>query len=348
MDGQDPLFSIIVPVYNAEQFVSDTIENLLKQNVSKEIILINDGSKDQSLQILNEYSEKYNFIKVIDKANSGVSKTRNVGINTALGKYIIFVDSDDFIEEGILGKSLRLLEKHSVDAIFFSYKFCFPGTNKQDVTIKYKNTGLYAVSDWLDDFYKLSLTSIINCIGTTIYKKEILDKFNIRFNENISYYEDIGFCTEYLGRIQQIFYINEPIYWYRLINPDSLISKYRVKFVRGLMYLRQQQLYLFDRTYNEQTKHFEQLYQVFGLQILNCVFNLIKYPKESASVIDDDLHTLSKFPELIECIRTAKNHRNKMLLWVLKNSSVSHMKLFYKTYFYLKKNVRRLIKCLII
>lgn len=346
MEEQYPLFSIIVPVYNAEQFVAETIENLLKQNVSKEILLVNDGSTDLSLKILKEYSDQYSFIKVIDKPNGGVSKTRNVGINAALGKYILFVDSDDFIEENILEKCLCLFERYDIDAAFFSYKYCFPGTDKQDISIKYKRTGLYTISDWLGDFYNLSQTCIINCIGTTIYKKEILDKFNIRFNENISYYEDIGFCTEYLGRIQQLYFINETAYWYRFINSNSLISKYRVKFVDSLMFLRQKQIELFEHAFYKQPKQREQLYQVFGCQIIDNIFNLIKYPKESASVIDRDLSTLSLFPELLECIKTSKSDRNKILLWILKNASVRQMKLFYKTYFFLITNVKRFVRCL--
>ena len=85
-----PILSIVVPVYNAEAFVARTIENLLAENVSKEIILVNDGSTDSSLEILQAYASKYSCIKIINQENSGVSSARNVGMDAALGEYIFF------------------------------------------------------------------------------------------------------------------------------------------------------------------------------------------------------------------------------------------------------------------
>ena len=104
-------FSIIVPVYNAGAFVSNTIINLLEQDVEKEIILINDGSTDDSLSILKKFEKENECIKVIDKINGGVSSARNVGLDIASGDYICFVDSDDALEPGTLSKSLE----HSSD-----------------------------------------------------------------------------------------------------------------------------------------------------------------------------------------------------------------------------------------
>ena len=344
MNNFSPTFSIIVPVYNAENFVSDTIENLLCQKVSKEIILINDGSTDRSIDILRKYENKYETVRVIDKKNSGVSSTRNVGIEAAIGKYIIFVDSDDFIDENILERSEKIFNTYDVDSIFFSYKCCFPGTGKEDYIVKYKVTGMYSMTCWLEDFYNLSKTCIINCIGTTIYKLDILNKFHVRFNESISYYEDIGFCTEYMSHIESLYYIDEPIYWYRFINSNSLISKYKVRFVQSLWYLRSKQLELFDSICDDEKP---QLYKVWGDQLIANIFNLISHFDEAAPTIDSDLSKLSTFPELKLCIKNSGTLRNYILLSALLYLKVSQQKIFYKSYFNIIKKLKSLVsKCL--
>lgn len=344
MKNIKPLFSIIVPVYNAEHFITDTIENLLCQKVSKEIILINDGSTDKSIDILRMYETKYEPVRVIDKKNGGVSSTRNVGIEAATGKYIIFVDSDDFIDETILERSEKIFNTYDVDSVFFSYQCCYPGTGKEDFVVNYKATGMYSMNHWLEDFYNLSKTSIINCIGTTIYKLDILNKFHIRFNESISYYEDIGFCTEYMCHIESLYYINEPIYWYRFINSNSLITKYKVNFVQSLWYLRSKQLKLFDSFCDIEKS---QLYKVWGDQLVANIINLISHLDKSAPTIDADLSKLSSFPELKLCIKNSQTLRKYILLSALLHLNVSQQKKFYKSYFIIIKNLKSLVlKCL--
>ncbi len=148
------------------------------------------------------------------------------------------------------------------------------------MSVNYKATGMYSMNHWLEDFYNLSKTCIINCIGTTIYKLDILNKFHIRFNESISYYEDIGFCTEYMCHIESLYYINEPIYWYRFINSNSLITKYKVKFVQSLWYLRSKQLKLFDSFCDIEKS---QLYKSLGDQLVANIINLISHLAKSAT-----------------------------------------------------------------
>lgn len=116
-----PILSIVVPVYNAEAFVARTIENLLAESVSKEIILVNDGSTDGSLEILQTYASKYSCIKVINQENSGVSSARNVGMDAAIGEYIFFNDCDDIQEIGTLTRAVDYFDI-GVDAVIFSYK----------------------------------------------------------------------------------------------------------------------------------------------------------------------------------------------------------------------------------
>lgn len=116
-------FSIIVPVYNTEQYLERCIESILKQTYEEyEIILVNDGSTDNSKKIIREYQKQYpEKIKVVSKKNGGLSSARNKGVSKATGDYILFVDSDDYIEKGLL-KTLNAKTKDSPDVIRFQIK----------------------------------------------------------------------------------------------------------------------------------------------------------------------------------------------------------------------------------
>ena len=122
------LLSIIIPVYNSEKYVRHTLESVFGQDFDRtqvEIIVVNDGTKDRSMDIVREFAERETAkksgtcIKIVEQENQGLSAARNTGIDTATGKYVWFVDSDDWIEEGFLGKVLPLLESSDNDVMLF-------------------------------------------------------------------------------------------------------------------------------------------------------------------------------------------------------------------------------------
>ena len=339
------LISVIIPVYNVEKYLDKCVQSVVDQTYNHlEIILVDDGSSDSCPRKCDEWARKDSRVIVIHKPNGGLSDARNKGLSYAKGDFISFIDSDDFIDETILERSEKIFNTYDVDSVFFSYKCCYPGTGKEDFVVNYKATGRYSMNHWLEDFYNLSKTSIINCIGTTIYKLDILNKFHIRFNERISYYEDIGFCTEYMCHIESLYYINEPIYWYRFINSNSLITKYKVNFVQSLWYLRSKQLKLFDSFCDIEKS---QLYKVWGDQLVANIINLISHLDKSAPTIDADLSKLSSFPELKLCIKNSQTLRKYILLSALLHLNVSQQKKFYKSYFIIIKNLKSIVlKCL--
>ena len=117
-----PKYSVIIPVYNAEKTLKRCLDTLLAESHSEsEIILINDGSEDQSGKICLSYAEKYLNIHYIEKQNGGVSTARNVGLEMATGEYILFVDSDDYVIPGFFSSLDRLLSSFSYDFVLFSY-----------------------------------------------------------------------------------------------------------------------------------------------------------------------------------------------------------------------------------
>ena len=114
--------SVIVPVYNAEKYLSRCIDSILNQTYKNfELILINDGSKDNSIEILRKYENIDDRIKVIDNSNNGVSKTRNIGVRLAEGEYIQFIDSDDFIDKNMFEYAINVMEQENADLVMTGF-----------------------------------------------------------------------------------------------------------------------------------------------------------------------------------------------------------------------------------
>lgn len=119
--------SVIIPVYNVEEYLNKCIDSVIDQKYTNlEIILVDDGSSDKSPQICDEYAEKYDFIKTIHKPNGGAADARNHGIRLATGEYILFIDSDDFIEENSINEISKMIENNDLDIIFLEAQKRFP------------------------------------------------------------------------------------------------------------------------------------------------------------------------------------------------------------------------------
>ena len=115
--------SIVVPVYRVAQYLPKCVDSLLAQDISDyEIILVDDGSPDECPQICNQYAERYSNIKVIHQANAGLSAARNTGIAAAIGDYIMFVDSDDYLQPNVLGALMEQVERDNLDVLRFNYQ----------------------------------------------------------------------------------------------------------------------------------------------------------------------------------------------------------------------------------
>ena len=119
----NPTVSVIIPVYNAQEGIRQCIDSLLNQSFTDfEIILINDGSTDNSLEVIKEYADANDFIRVIDKENEGVAKTRNKGIQLAKGKYVVFIDNDDFVDSDYLERFYNEIDQVQLDIVLGGYK----------------------------------------------------------------------------------------------------------------------------------------------------------------------------------------------------------------------------------
>ena len=189
--------SIIMPCYNAQATVGRTIESIITQDYKNlEIIAINDGSKDETLKILNEYKEKDSRIKVIDKPNGGVSSARNLGLKEATGKYIQFIDSDDYyLSSDVISYNYNLLIKHNADVVVFNFTHpCFALSS---------NEGLLNLEDPKDfmTFYKDFFALILP--WNKIIKRELLTR---------PYIEGVAFAEDELYNIDNILVNAKKVY----------------------------------------------------------------------------------------------------------------------------------------
>jgi glycosyltransferase involved in cell wall biosynthesis len=226
------IISIVVPIYNVAQYLPSCLNTILNQTFKNfELILVNDGSTDESGEICDKFSQQDNRINVIHKDNNGVSAARNTGIEQSKGKYLAFVDPDDHLEASMYEKLYQKAEATgaeivvcpirtinqinntvSTSAIWTGYENIL---NKQDINN-------HIIPSIINN-KPISLASSVN----KLYKRELFDAFNIRFEEKKSHSEDMRLNYKLIQRIDSLAYIEEPLYKYFIRKRDSLTQVFR-------------------------------------------------------------------------------------------------------------------------
>lgn len=197
------MISIIIPIYNAERYLHKCIDSILAQTFTEfELLLINDGSTDKSGEICNEYISRDLRLKVFHKRNGGVSSARNLGLDNALGKWVTFVDSDDFVKSDWLDIYIHSIEK---EAQLLVQGFNYNTKNKKNyfVTIE-EECYLESVGMALRKLYDKKM---VGYIWNKLFENRIIQKYNIRFNEIYKIREDEDFVLSYLIEIQNVKFI---------------------------------------------------------------------------------------------------------------------------------------------
>lgn len=219
-----PKYSVIVPVYNAETYLSDAIESVLNQDFNDwELILINDGSIDKSQTICEYYQMKDQRIKLISKNNEGVSIARNIGIDSAKGEFIVFLDADDWLTKFFLGAANRIVNETDADLLVLNYIEVNGACETRGTAISESLcSGVHSNKKDLIDF-TLELASgdcldwygLMRPVWAKVFKRRLLVEHNIRFDEQLKYGEDAAFLLIYLTVVEKIAYRNEYVYFYR-------------------------------------------------------------------------------------------------------------------------------------
>lgn len=217
--------SIIVPVYNTGKFLEKCLMSCIQQDIPLdryEIVCVNDGSTDDSLLLLNGIKDRYENVKVISQKNGGLSAARNTGLENAVGKYVWFVDSDDWIQENCLGYIVDYCKNYNLDGLFFKYVRIDENGNTLPCEIeKWYNFSKFSTTV-ISGQEALIRGEMIAMGVLTIFKRQILVDNNLRFFPGI-YHEDTEFIPRAYYYLNRVLYINKSPYNY-LVNANSIMT----------------------------------------------------------------------------------------------------------------------------
>ena len=239
-----PLVSIILPVYNAQSHLARCVESICAQTYQNiEIIILNDGSKDQSLPVCEEFRQKDPRILLVDKANSGVSDTRNLGLKLASGKYVEFVDSDDYLDPDFTERLVAAAEENEADFVIAPYKMVIPaGASKPEQVLdkiqdelgvmsvarppEVREYGFLPAGVYDKDTFALRLMDkpasyFYSVLWNKLYRRDILTGNDIQFVSEMRWAEDLVFNLRYIQYAERFVAIDKPGYYY-VQNPQSI------------------------------------------------------------------------------------------------------------------------------
>ena len=206
MDEKDFLMtkvSIIIPVFNTQKYLHECLDSVINQTYKDvEIILVDDGSTDESGSICDDYAKKNERIKVFHISNSGLSHARNIGIDNATGEYIVFQDSDDYIELKMTEDMILEVEKNNSDLVICGHKQFFDKPEKKPINKNFNKKKYTNRKDFLNDFYKyFPITS--NSAWGKLYKAKLIKENELKFIKGLSLIEDLMFNSKYYRKIDQ-------------------------------------------------------------------------------------------------------------------------------------------------
>jgi len=311
--------SIIVPVYNMEKYLEKCLDSIINQSYKNlEIIVVNDGSNDNSQKIIDKYLRKDNRIKSFCKENGGLSSARNFGIEKATGKYICFIDSDDYVNLDMIELMVNKIILENSDVCI-----CDIIDETEDGTI---NSILKGVN-----FSELTIENVLISLPSAcnkIFKKDI---FNIEFPKN-KYYEDLGTIPIILSNCSTISYVNEPLYHYIQRSGSIMHQKNYNKKLEDIFYVLER-LYtdsLLKTKYEEELEYMYIKYLLHDASLRFLSFNC----KESKDALNKIVSIIKK--------RFPKWKTNKYI-YLFSKKEMLLTKIIYKKYYMLYKIYRKVI-----
>lgn len=316
--------SIIIPVYNAEKHINKCMENVLKQTCENiEIIMIDDGSTDQSGNICDLYAKKDKRVKVIHQQNAGVSYARNTGIRLAQGKYIMFLDADDEIDENLIEDNYNILEASNADFLFFCFRYYFPDSRE---TVSNEFDKNFCGSG--KEFFQKELVKIINkelmhAPWNKMIRRQFLQKNNIVFDTRYSIYEDITFSIKMCNAAEKICVNKKEYYTYNIWTQGTLRTKFWENNFEAAS-----EMYHNALVYCSKYKDNEGQIARFNLLYAGVVINYIK------NVCLNNLVTETKKEQIVEKICNDNTFRNALKNTTFQGTRGNIIK---------KKMIRRLI-----
>lgn len=219
--------SVIIPVYNRINELMISVNSIINQSFKDwEMILVDDGSTDGTSELCNQIALRDKRIRIFHQMNAGVSAARNYGLSMARGKYILFLDSDDWIENDTIERLVSKIEFEQSDIVLFAMSIDRFSGNKINTSTKlYGQDTVITKSELINRFVDLFYKDYLASSCTKLFKKSIIEDNKLCFKENLVMYEDFYFVMDYLSNIDYISISNYPFYHYRMDENIVLIEK---------------------------------------------------------------------------------------------------------------------------
>lgn len=323
--------SVIIPVYNAGENLRKCLDSILiQENVNIEVILINDGSIDNSGEICDFYAENYKNIDVYHISNRGVSEARNLGIKMAKGKYLTFVDADDYIAQNMYERLITIAEEYSLDAVMCNYYRV-----DQNFNIIEKPVHSVPVNKVLNksEIKKYILSQYYNgnqigiySVWNKIFSKHVIDKNNLIMDKEMYMGEDAWFNFEFFNKANRVSAVEDSYYFYT-VNPNSVMHSYRSDLVEAWIILLKK---LLDAN---KILNFDINYDKFYKQFLTnvCFYFVMIINSTSKSNIDKKniIYKVINNPFYKEAIKYSKNLDKKVKILILITKYLNNWSTFY-------------------
>lgn len=337
----NPEVSIIVPVYNAEKNLHTCIESLMNQSFKNiEILLVDDGSTDRSGEICDNYKNRDNRIHVFHKKNGGVSSARNLGIDKSSGKYIMFCDSDDWIESDCIEVLYNKIIKFDTDII---YSGVYREEYLNDVKVKDKVSGISQdISlniNELNNYFEYIINSIESPFlspWAKLYKGKIIKENKLYFNERMVCLEDFCFNIQFLQHCNKLYFSKDIKYHYIGIRGDGGIQRRKKNNLTYEVSNSYKELNKLLSKY-ERNNSLEQFLGYWFIENYKLVFNKLVYEEKNISVAQRNkiLYNLCNNKEFCEFL--SKNKDRARLYNMIK--TLVDIKLYNLAYLIIKRRI---------
>ena len=251
---RDPLISVLVPVYNAENYLKELMEQVRQQTLANwEMIIVNDGSTDKSGEICEQLASRDARIRVIHQSNQGVSATRNKLLQKARGAYLAFIDADDRFDKHFLEKLVYQIQTADADLVVSGYNEIkeVKGETVQQLEKLFYPSDYLDVIDMSECIMSFINSGLFNPLWNKLYKRQIVEEYRITFPEQLTTGEDFIFNLEYFKHIQKVSFINETLYDYIRRQNNSITYQYVEKmYEKGLEIHNQLEQFLKQMNYD--------------------------------------------------------------------------------------------------
>lgn len=342
-----PRISVIVPVYNAEEYISSCLDSIINQTLKEiEIIIINDGSKDNSGKIIDHYSKLDNRINVIHKNNEGLSATRNMGIKISNGEYITFIDSDDYVELNMLESMYEMAKNNGyLDIVASGIKLNYENESYIiDRKVDYRMIGNN--KDEIGNIiFKMCELGLYNLVCTKLYKRSFIEQNSLLFFKEDIPAEDVIFNSKAFMKCRTLGIIDKSYYNYMKRDIESMVNRYyeRLSYISKERYLGFK--YVFDYYNLNNDINIQWLDNAYINEKIDVLLNIYRRGctltnSQKISYINKNIIKDKEIKNKLKCINSDTLYKKIFsTLYIMNNSSV----MFYilNILFYIRNNYSR-------